>query len=430
MITDQKSMLRSRQTEAPLDVSWRRDGVLGTLRLLWAHLLTSRGLMVSLGVHLILLLIAFVWVISVMKDQRVKQPEFMATGAGGGADGDRARILEHNLQLKKAKATAKTVSRITSKNPSAQIALPELPTSKLADTLNTKMSGSASKGFGGGSGGGIGSGKGIGVGNARNFVGKPVMGAKINATKVAVFLDASRSMARYLDRVEAEIRKQFPDADVFLYSGIWTNVKDDTIIGGLKYKGSTGRTGSAPVRATDPDKLTATGKRIFNQYDANFRTGCVGAWIDILRSEKHYDGIVIFSDFQDGVTQYRSPKGEKPDSYSTKNSTIVYSDGMRSTLPTDERKPAEKHWEDELVNAFAGAKSGRGPRLYLFSTQVEPQPIFNRCVLASGGQIKMVEWLRTGGSPPADDEQVTIGKPSVVKGDSPSSTPAAVRALR
>ena len=430
MITDQKSMLRSRQTEAPLDVSWRRDGVLGTLRLLWAHLLTSRGLMVSLGVHLILLLIAFVWVISVMKDQRVKQPEFMATGAGGGADGDRARILEHNLQLKKAKATAKTVSRITSKNPSAQIALPELPTSKLADTLNTKMSGSASKGFGGGSGGGIGSGKGIGVGNARNFVGKPVMGAKINATKVAVFLDASRSMARYLDRVEAEIRKQFPDADVFLYSGIWTNVKDDTIIGGLKYKGSTGRTGSAPVRATDPDKLTATGKRIFNQYDANFRTGCVGAWIDILRSEKHYDGIVIFSDFQDGVTQYRSPKGEKPDSYSTKNSTIVYSDGMRSTLPTDERKPAEKHWEDELVNAFAAAKAGRGPRLYLFSTQVEPQPIFNRCVLASGGQIKMVEWLRTGGSPPADDEQVTIGKPAAVKGDSPSSTPAAVRALR
>ena len=126
MITDQKSMLRSRQTEAPLDVSWRRDGVLGTLRLLWAHLLTSRGLMVSLGVHLILLLIAFVWVISVMKDQRVKQPEFMATGAGGGADGDRARILEHNLQLKKAKATAKTVSRITSKNPSAQLARREL----------------------------------------------------------------------------------------------------------------------------------------------------------------------------------------------------------------------------------------------------------------------------------------------------------------
>lgn len=101
MTAERKPLLRSRPTEAPLDVSWRRDGFLGALRILWAHLLTSRGLMVSLGVHLILLLIAFVWVISVMKEQRVKQPEFMATGAGGGANGDRARILEHNLQQKK-----------------------------------------------------------------------------------------------------------------------------------------------------------------------------------------------------------------------------------------------------------------------------------------------------------------------------------------
>jgi len=103
---------------------------------------------------------------------------------------------------------------------------------------------------------------------------------------------------------------------------------------------------------------------------------------------------------------------------------------MRSTLPTDERKPAEKRWEEDLVNAFAGAKAGRGPRLYLFSTQVEPQPIFNRCVLASGGQVKMVEWLRTGGNPPTDDEQVSLGKPTPVKADGSSGTPAAVRALR
>ena len=123
MTAERKPLLRSRPTEAPLDVSWRRDGVLGTLRILWAHLLTSRGLMVSLGVHLILLLIAFVWVISVMKEQRVKQPEFMATGAGGGANGDRARILEHNLQQKKAQATAKTVARMRSGSVIVDIAI-------------------------------------------------------------------------------------------------------------------------------------------------------------------------------------------------------------------------------------------------------------------------------------------------------------------
>lgn len=111
----------------------------------------------------------------------------------------------------------------------------------------------------------------------RNFVGKPVMGAHIVATKVAVFMDASKSMGRYLDRVESEIRKQFPTADVFMYAGVWTNVKDDVIIGGSRYKGTTGRSGSPPVKFTDPDKLTANGKRIFKQYDDNFKTGCVGA---------------------------------------------------------------------------------------------------------------------------------------------------------
>jgi hypothetical protein len=264
----------------------------------------------------------------------------------------------------------------------------------------------------------------------RNFVGKPVMGARINATKVAVFMDASRSMGRYLDRVESEIRKQFPTADVFMYAGVWTNVKDDVIIGGSRYKGTTGRTGAPPVKFTDPDKLTTNGKRIFKQYDDNFKTGCVGAWIDIMRNERAYDGLVIFSDFQDGVTQYRSPKGDKSDSYSTRDATIIYCDSVRSRLPTDDRKPTEKRWEDELVSAFAAAKSGRGPRLYLFSTEIEPQPIFARCVAASGGQSKMVEWLRNGGNPPPDADDITIGKPTVVKGPPGDLTPGGVRAMR
>lgn len=339
--------------------------------------------------------------------------------------------MEHNLQLKKQKALTKKVSRISSKNLNAQVVLPDMKSNALSmDSMVSKLSGSSSKGFGGGSGGGIGAGKGVGVGNMRNFVGKPVMGARINATKVAVFMDASRSMGRYLDRVESEIRKQFPTADVFMYAGVWTNVKDDVIIGGSRYKGTTGRSGSPPVKFTDPDKLTANGKRIFKQYDDNFKTGCVGAWIDIMRNERAYDGLVIFSDFQDGVTQYRSTKGAKPDSYSTQDTTIIYCDSVRSRLPTDDRKPTEKRWEDELVSAFAAAKSGRGPRLYLFSTEIEPQPIFARCVAASGGQSKMVEWLRSGGNPPPDADELTIGKPTVVKGSSADLTPAGVRALR
>ena len=36
-----------------------------------------------------------------------------------------------------------------------------------------------------------------------------------SAPRIAVYLDCSDSMASYLPAVEAEIRKQFPDADVF-----------------------------------------------------------------------------------------------------------------------------------------------------------------------------------------------------------------------
>lgn len=401
------------------------------VRHLFQRLLGIRGLVVSLFIHLMLMMVAIVWVTSSITEKNPKQPEFIATGSGGGASGERAKILEHNLQLKKQKTLTKKVSKISSKNLNAQVVLPDMKSNALSiDSMASKLSGGSSKGFGGGSGGGLGAGKGVGVGNMRNFVGKPVMGARIVATKVAVFMDASKSMGRYLDRVESEIRKQFPTADVFMYAGIWTNVKDDVIIGGSRYKGTTGRSGAPPVKFTDPDKLTANGKRIFKQYDDNFKTGCVGAWIDIMRNERGYDGLVIFSDFQDGVTQYRSTKGAKPDSYSTRDTTIVYCDSVRSRLPTDDRKPTEKRWEDELVSAFAAAKSGRGPKLYLFSTEIEPQPLFARCVAASGGQSKMVEWLRSGGNPPPDADELTIGKPTVVNGPPGDLTPAGIRALR
>lgn len=43
--------------------------------------------------------------------------------------------------------------------------------------------------------------------------------------------------------------------------------------------------------------------------DAQFRVGGVGAWIDVMLQQKQYDAIVIFSDFEDGIMQYRA-KGE------------------------------------------------------------------------------------------------------------------------
>ena len=362
MSEQKEKLLRERSSDGPSTPPLAQIGLGGMVRHLLQRLVSRRGLVISLFIHLILMTLALIWVISSGSEKNSKQAELTATGSGGGAAGERAKILEHNLQQKKQQALAKKVSRISSKNLNAQVVLPDLKSNALSiDSMASKLAGSSSKGFGGGSGGGIGAGKGVGVGNMRNFVGKPVMGAHIVATKVAVFMDASKSMGRYLDRVESEIRKQFPTADVFMYAGVWTNVKDDVIIGGSRYKGTTGRSGSPPVKFTDPDKLTANGKRIFKQYDDNFKTGCVGAWIDIMRNERAYDGLVIFSDFQDGVTQYRSPKGDKSASYSTRDATIIYCDSVRSRLPTDDRKPTEKRWEDELVSAFAAANPDAVP---------------------------------------------------------------------
>jgi hypothetical protein len=364
----------------------------------------GEGFIVSVVIHTVLVLIAAFLIISVTKDSSKKDPNSFATGAGGGNAGDKAKTRETKVQMKNVKTLAKNAARITSKSSTATIALPDMQVSSSASMLSGMLSGGSSKGFGGGSGGGIGSGMGVGVGNGKNFVGRPVMGAKIFAQRIAVYMDASGSMTSYLDKVEEAIRKQFPDADVFMYNGIFIYAQDGVVLGGERFKGQPIRTFGTGARETDAKKLTSSGKNILKKYDDNFKQGSVGAWLDVMRMQKSYDALVLFSDFQDGVTQYRI-KGEKADkNVQGGGFPIVYYDGIRTDIArgADNRKPAEKVWEQEWLNSFTAAKTGQGPRLYLFSTDQEPQPLLAKCVAASGGQVKMVTWLRTGGQPPPE----------------------------
>ena len=134
------------------------------------------GLVVSIVIHVVLLILFGLWVVSSWTDTAKTDPDTFATGAGGGAAGERAKIFEHKLQPKNAKNLAKTSARITSKSSNSTLALPDIPTTSSASLLSGMTGGGSSKGFGGGSGGGIGSGKGAGVGNGKNFVG--LFGAK------------------------------------------------------------------------------------------------------------------------------------------------------------------------------------------------------------------------------------------------------------
>jgi len=345
----------------------------------------GQGLMASLLFHGGLLLLFAAWVIVTITDEAKTDPDTFATGAGGGSKGERAVIRDHKVTPKNAQAIARTSPRITSKSSTAAVALPDLPTTSVSSLLTGMTAGGSSKGFGGGSGGGIGSGQGIGVGNARNFVGKPVMGARIAASKIAVYLDASGSMVGYLPEVIEQIQRQFPDADFFSHNGCFLFVHDAKVVGGRRSRldepvGLWG--GVDPRYETKVDKLSSQGKAVFRRFDSHFRKGGLGAWLDVMLGEK-YDAIIVFADFQDGLTQTAgADKG------------IIYSDGV-GRPKVDQRKDRDTRWEAQWVEAFAGAQSGKAPRLYLFSTSVVPQPILQKCVEASAGEVKMVTWLRS-----------------------------------
>ncbi len=144
-------------------------------RTFWQKL-GGEGLTISLIIHLVLILIAAIWVVSTVTDSVKKDPDSFSTGQGGGAAGDKAKQFKTRAQPKNPKSMAKNAARITSKSANATISLPDLPTSSVASLNTGMMGGGSSKGFGGGSGGGIGSGMGVGRGNGRNFV--SVFGSK------------------------------------------------------------------------------------------------------------------------------------------------------------------------------------------------------------------------------------------------------------
>ena len=126
--------------------------------------------MTSIVIHVLLILLAAIWVISTITDQAKKDPNTFATGAGGGNNGDRAKEFKTRAQPKNPKTMAKMPSRITSKSATASIAVPDMPALNTATLTSGLTGGGSSKGFGGGTGGGIGSGTGIGRGNGKNFV--------------------------------------------------------------------------------------------------------------------------------------------------------------------------------------------------------------------------------------------------------------------
>jgi hypothetical protein len=221
-----------------------------------------------------------------------------------------------------------------------------------------------------------GAGLGAGVG-AAGWIGLPVLGLRVQARRLAVYLDSSGSMRPHLPRVEAEIRASFPEADVFRFDGARIVVHDGRVAEGRGYDGP-----SLPRRpgATDPASLTPEGRRLLARLEPRCEAGSLGAWIDWMLEER-YDALVVFSDFQDGIRVYRDPGKGAPE--------LVFADSKRRQV--DEREPGDDRWRRRWLERFSQASSGRAPRLYLLTSEVEPQAFLRDCAVASGGGLTMVE---------------------------------------
>ena len=212
--------------------------------------------------------------------------------------------------------------------------------------------------------------------------------------RIAVYLDCSNSMVPYLAGVEAEVRKQFPDADVFQVPAIKIWVDGASVRGGASSVLPHKPTPAGPTVSLDTSRLSPTGKAILARYAGNFEAGSVGAWVDILRTEKRYDALVIFSDFNDQVLQVRP--GKPP--------VQTYVDDASQRLEPeerikDDRTVAEKAWEDAWVGSFDLANAGKGPVLYLFSTRNPASRILQKSAEVSGGKFVLIDWLRPDGPP-------------------------------
>lgn len=356
----------------------------------WLLRIGGTGLIVSLLIHGVLLFLATAWVVSVTTSFK-KEPNTFATGKGGGQGGERAIAPKTKAKPNTPKTLTKSSTKITSKNANAAMALPEMP-----DLSRTTLSALAtsSKGFGGGLGGGSGGANGIGKAG-KNFTGRSVMGMKISGANIAVYFDNSGSMSAYLAGVEKQIKEQFPSADVFRYFGIFNLNQDGEVLGSKpnqKYAIETveqiaqTRNGGLKGAANDPGKLSAAGRNLLSNKDAQFRVGGVGAWIDAMLAQKQYDAIVIFSDFEDGIQQYRTKGETRP--------VLVFDSDLRP--PTDYRTDEERAWEERWVKTFALASEHKAPRLYLFTTSADPQELYRRCVKVSGGEFKTVTLPRGG----------------------------------
>lgn len=185
--------------EPPLKALWQRMG--------------GGSLLVSVGIHAVILAVAGWMVLSVASP--ASQVDFISGGgSNSGAAADQA--LEHKVQQRRRTMMQQKLpkQRLVSTSVNSAITLPDAPPELLdIPDSTTLLSSKASMGRGMGlssAGFGTGTGSGIGRGNMPGMTFQPIsmFGMELkNTRKIAVVIDVSRSMTRYLPAVVSELDK-------------------------------------------------------------------------------------------------------------------------------------------------------------------------------------------------------------------------------
>jgi len=278
------------------------------------------SLMLSLSLHAIFVVIAILVIQRVILPAPVEQEvEFLPGGGGGGKTSVAKMAANH-----RAISRTQPLLRLVANNAGGQISLPDVQTTSGMFTAPgaALISGG---GMGGGEGGrhgkgagasfGDGFGKGRGPGTTPGFV--AMFGKIIKARKLAVVLDVSGSMHRYLPAVVQEANKVSGGCPMVLFYGCGLTETGDRSIERKRAEPARGREftefwqrtfGGAGWR---PSRNTPVpGDEVFKVFNGRKDTwyfesvGIAHSWLALTSSKvQEADAIYWFSDFQDAVSE-------------------------------------------------------------------------------------------------------------------------------
>jgi hypothetical protein len=191
--------------------------------IVWWKKFGGESFLLSVAVHvgLFFLVGSIVWAVA-----SAPQPADFLPGGGSRAGAAASSSLSNTVKQKKQSKLTKTNTskRLVSTNINASVSLPDAPMEALdVPDISSSMGGGkmGSGGFGGGgSGGGFGKGKGAGSLSGTTF--KPIMmfGKELKGAKrIAVLMDVSLSMTKYLPTVVSELDKVAKGSILMMYIG-------------------------------------------------------------------------------------------------------------------------------------------------------------------------------------------------------------------